>query len=111
MRVLRRDPVRNPDGDAVVTDTDGTPGPGTDATVEDRARGRRSFFRRDNDRDDDGRDDRTEPVTTTTTRESEVVVDQWSFADAVVAIIGAGLALVGALVLIRTGVDRTWYRP
>ena len=115
MRVLRRDPDRDPDGDAVVADTDGTPGPDTDTdtdtTVEDRARGRRSFFRRDNDSDDDGRVDRTEPVTTTTTRESEVVVDQWSFADAVVAIVGAGLALVGALVLIRTGVDRTWYRP
>ncbi|HEY8545038.1 MAG TPA: hypothetical protein VIL36_08320 [Acidimicrobiales bacterium] len=51
-----------------------------------------------------------EPVTTTT-REREVVVDQWSVADAVVAIIGAGLALVGALALVRTGIDRTWFRP
>ena len=119
MRVLRRDTDRDPDtGDAVVADEDGTPGPDTD--VDDRPRDRRSFFRRDHhtpdhtpdhDRDGDGRDDRTEPVTATTTREREVVVDQWSFADAVVAIIGAGLALVGALVLVRTGIDASWYRP
>lgn len=45
------------------------------------------------------------------TRESEVVVEHWSIADALVAIIGAGLALVGSIALIRTGVDRTWFRP
>jgi hypothetical protein len=116
MRVLRRDPDREPDnGDAVVADEDSTPGP--DATVDERPRERRSFFRRhddrEHDRDGDGRDDRTEPVpaTTSTTRESEVVTEQWSFADAVVALIGAGLALVGALVLVRTGIDASWYRP
>lgn len=84
--------------------------------VDDRAERspRAGFLRRGHDRDDDGVDDRAErePVTTTTVhRESEVVVDQWSFADAVVGVIGAGLALVGALVLVRTGIDASWYRP
>jgi len=75
---------------------------------------RTGFFRRDHDRDNDGVDDRDErePATATTMhRESEVVIDQWSFADAVVGVIGAGLALVGALVLVRTGIDASWYRP
>lgn len=44
-------------------------------------------------------------------REREVVVEHWSIADALVAIIGAGLALVGSIALIRTGVDRSWFRP
>ena len=43
--------------------------------------------------------------------EREIVVEQWSFADAVIAIIGAGMALIGALVLVRTGVDGSWFRP
>ena len=120
MRVLRRDPDRDPDtGDTTAADVDGTPGPDTTADTDHRPRRERlsSFLRRDHDRDNDGVDDRAErdardrePVSTMH-RESEVVVDQWSFADAVVAIIGAGLALVGALVLVRTGIDRTWFRP
>lgn len=101
--------------------------PGADDTTDRRHR--RRFFdtdrlRRDRDRDGvpdrqeavdrdrDGRDDRTEPVTpVTTTRESEVVIERWSIADALVAVIGAGLALVGGLALVRTGVDSSWYRP
>lgn len=51
------------------------------------------------------------PTTATTTRESEVVVEQWSVADAIVAVIGAGFAVVGALVLMRTGIDSSWFRP
>lgn len=51
------------------------------------------------------------PTASTTTRESEIVTEHWSVADAIVAVIGAGFALVGALVLIRTGVDRSWFRP
>jgi hypothetical protein len=141
MRVLRRDPDPAPDtGDTVVADADGTPGPDSDVDhrprrerlssflrrdhdrdndgVDDRAERperpqRTGFLRRDHDRDNDGVDDRAErePATTTMHRESEVVVDQWSFADAVVGVIGAGLALVGALVLVRTGIDASWYRP
>lgn len=105
---LRRDHDRDNDGvdDRVERDR---------AEHDPAERPRRTgFLRRDHDRDNDGVDDRTErePVTTTTMhREREVVVDQWSFADAVVAIIGAGLALVGALVLVRTGIDASWYRP
>lgn len=44
-------------------------------------------------------------------RTDEVVVTPWSWADAVVAVLGAALALVGAIVLIRTGIDDTWYEP
>jgi hypothetical protein len=96
MRVLRRDP--NPDAvDTVETDADTRPASEADEPTE-----RRAFFRRERD---------VPASTTTTTRESEVVVEQWSIADAIVAVIGAGFAVVGALVLIRTGVDRSWFRP
>jgi hypothetical protein len=57
-------------------------------------------------------DDTLRPATPTpTTRESEVVLEHWSIADALAALIGAGLALIGAIALIRTGVDRSWFRP
>jgi hypothetical protein len=49
----------------------------------------------------------TEPTSTTT----EVEAESWSIADAVVAVVGAGLALVGAIALVRTGVDKSWFRP
>ena len=77
-------------------------------------------LRRDSDRRPDDADtvetdtpaaDRPTTTPTTTTRESEVVVEQWSVADAIVAVIGAGFAVVGALVLIRTGIDGSWFRP
>jgi hypothetical protein len=58
---------------------------------------------------------RTEPVTETTTTptvtSSEIEAERWSVADAVVAVVGAGLALVGAIALVRTGVDKSWFRP
>lgn len=60
----------------------------------------------DHDRDRTERIE-TRPVTT----ESEIRTELWSWADAVVALIGAGLALVGLVVLARAGIDRTWYRP
>jgi len=77
-------------------------------------------LRRDSDRRPDDADtvetdtpaaDTPATTPTTTTRESEVVVEQWSVADAIVAVIGAGFAVVGALVLIRTGIDGSWFRP
>ena len=51
------------------------------------------------------------PTTTTTTTSSEVEAESWSIADAVVAVVGAGLALVGAIALVRTGVDKSWFTP
>lgn len=44
-------------------------------------------------------------------RTDDVVVTPWSWADAVVAILGGALALVGAVALVRTGIDSTWYQP
>jgi hypothetical protein len=41
----------------------------------------------------------------------EVVVTHWSVGDVLVALIGAALAAVGIIVLVRTGVNETWYRP
>jgi hypothetical protein len=41
----------------------------------------------------------------------EVVVAHWSVGDVLVALIGAALAAVGIIVLVRTGVNDTWYRP
>jgi hypothetical protein len=54
--------------------------------------------------------DRTEPIETRPV-ESEIRIEHWSWADAAVAVIGAGLALVGLIALARAGIDRTWYRP
>jgi hypothetical protein len=57
--------------------------------------------------------DRTEPGATgrAVTTESEIRTELWSWADAVVSVIGAGLALIGLIVLARAGINRTWYRP
>jgi hypothetical protein len=56
--------------------------------------------------------DRTEPAETRpVTTESEIRTELWSWADAAVSVIGAGLALVGLIVLARAGLDGTWYRP
>jgi len=56
--------------------------------------------------------DRTEPIETRPpVTESEIRIEHYSWADAAVSVIGAGMALVGLLVLSRTGIDRTWYRP
>lgn len=41
----------------------------------------------------------------------DVVVTHWSVGDILVALIGAALAAVGIIVLVRTGVNETWYRP
>jgi hypothetical protein len=41
----------------------------------------------------------------------DVVVTHWSVGDVLVALIGAALAAVGIIVLVRTGVNETWYRP
>lgn len=41
----------------------------------------------------------------------DVVVTHWSVGDILVALIGAALAAVGIVVLVRTGVNETWYRP
>jgi hypothetical protein len=41
----------------------------------------------------------------------DVVVTHWSVGDVLVALIGAALAAVGIIVLVRTGVNSTWYRP
>jgi hypothetical protein len=51
------------------------------------------------------------PSVTTTTTTTEVRPAPWSIADVVVAVVGAGLAAVGAVVLVRTGVDRSWFTP
>lgn len=95
MRVLRREP--DPDEGPVDTTPD-TDTDDADATVRERPVARE-------------RVDRTPETETTTTRESEVVREHWSIADAIIAVVGAGLALVGAIALIRTGVDRTWFQP
>jgi hypothetical protein len=55
--------------------------------------------------------DRTEPVVPERAVESEIRTELWSWADAVVSVIGAGLALIGLVVLARAGINRTWYRP
>jgi hypothetical protein len=57
--------------------------------------------------------DSTEPGATerAVTTESEIRTELWSWADAVVSVIGAGLALIGLIVLARAGINRTWYRP
>jgi hypothetical protein len=56
--------------------------------------------------------DRTEPIVTRpAATESEIRIERWSWADAVVSVIGAGMALVGLIALARAGIDRTWYRP
>lgn len=92
MRALRREP------DPALGPVDTKP---TDTDDANPAATRRPVVR-----------ERVDPTSeTTTTRESEVVLEHWSIADAIVAIVGAGLALVGAIALIRTGVDRTWFRP
>jgi hypothetical protein len=41
----------------------------------------------------------------------DVVITHWSVGDVLVALIGAALAAVGIIVLVRTGVNSTWYRP
>ncbi|HEX8804006.1 MAG TPA: hypothetical protein VF743_07425 [Acidimicrobiales bacterium] len=41
----------------------------------------------------------------------EIVVRRWSWADAVVALIGAGITLIGVVAMTRAGVDSSWYRP
>jgi hypothetical protein len=55
--------------------------------------------------------ERTDRAERTARTASEVHVELWSWADAVVAVIGAGVALVGLIALARAGIDRTWYRP
>ena len=85
MRVLRREP------DRALAPVDTTP-------------------ETDSDRDVTVRERVDTTPETTTTRESEVVLEHWSIADAIVAIVGAGLAMVGATARVRPGVDRTWFR-
>jgi hypothetical protein len=41
----------------------------------------------------------------------EVVVAHWSIADVLIALVGAALVAIGVVVLVRTGVNSTWYRP
>ena len=117
MRVLRRESDRDADAaDTVETDADGT--------VVEKKKPVWKRFERTGKTDDSptvvtGRAVRpaapaaraapAEPEVTRTER--EIVVEQWSFADAVIAVIGAGMALIGALVLVRTGVDGSWFRP
>lgn len=55
--------------------------------------------------------ERAEPVETERIKTDEVVVARWSWADGVVALAGAALALIGAVALVRTGVNSTWFRP
>jgi hypothetical protein len=58
-------------------------------------------------------DDRDAGVAPVERREvvGEVVVRRWSIADALVALIGAALAVVGGIALARAEVDSTWFRP
>ena len=44
-------------------------------------------------------------------RTDDVVVTPWSWPDAIVGLLGAALALVGAVVLVRAGINDTWYEP
>jgi len=91
MRVLRRDPDRT---DTIESDDDDvvTTAPAPSTTTATTAPNPPT----------------TTEVTPTTT---EVEAESWSIADAVVAVVGAGLALVGAIALVRTGVDKSWFRP
>jgi hypothetical protein len=41
----------------------------------------------------------------------DVVVAHWSIADVLIALVGAALVAIGVVVLVRTGVNSTWYRP
>jgi hypothetical protein len=66
----------------------------------------------DRDRDNDGVDDRDEGRTPDRHEVVEdVVVTRWSIADLVVTLIGAALALAGAVGLIRAEIDSSWYDP
>lgn len=102
MRVLRRESDRDADAvDTVETD---------DTVVEKKKPVWKRFERTEKvDADAPVAPAPVEPEVVRTER--EIVVEQWSFADAVIAIIGAGLALIGALVLVRTGIDGSWFRP
>jgi hypothetical protein len=83
--------------------------------VDDRDEHRRGgLFRRDHtdhDRDRDGVDDRDERHTGRHEVVEDVVVTRWSIADLVVTLIGAALALAGAVGLVRAEVDSSWYDP
>jgi hypothetical protein len=71
----------------------------------------------DTDRDHDGIPDRREADERRHVRSrdrevvDEVVIRRWSVADALVTLIGAGMAAVGVLGLIRAEVNETWYEP
>jgi hypothetical protein len=41
----------------------------------------------------------------------DVVVAHWSIADVLIALVGAALVAIGVVVLVRTGVNSTWYEP
>jgi hypothetical protein len=60
---------------------------------------------------DYARDDERIAIVPERVATEDVVVSHWSLADALIALIGAGLAAVGIIVLVRTGVNSTWYRP
>ena len=59
--------------------------------------------------------DRTEiveqPVEPRLATERDVAVERWSLSDVLIALVGAAMTVVGAIALVRTGVDRSWYRP
>jgi hypothetical protein len=51
------------------------------------------------------------PVRAERVETEDVVIRRWSWADAAVALVGAGLALVGILAMTRTGVNSSWFSP
>ena len=51
------------------------------------------------------------PVRPERVETEDVLIRRWSWADAAVALIGAGLALVGILAMTRTGVNSSWFNP
>jgi hypothetical protein len=122
MRLKNRhdDDVR--DTDVRTDDTDRTVR--TDRTTDDGT-GRRSWFGRDRSTDDGtgrrswiGRDrsthsPRRDPATGELQRRESVETKEWrwDFGSVLATAAGVVLVVIGALALVRTGVDSSWYSP
>jgi hypothetical protein len=112
------DPAERPVRDRPMTDR-----PMTDRTMSDRTMADRTHTAdpRPNQRFDPAtervapvadRPDRTaRPARPERVETEDVVIRRWSWADAAVALVGAGLALVGILAMTRTGVNTTLFSP
>jgi hypothetical protein len=106
------DPAERPVTDRPMTDRPVADRPTSDRTMADRTH---TADTRPNQRLDPATE-RVAPVADRPVRAErveteDVVIRRWSWADAAVALVGAGLALVGILAMTRTGVNSTWFSP